>query len=53
VACRNSGYFNINLIKGRVQGIGYKNCKIIQRSDGYKYIIERKIGCDFSITPKG
>ena len=42
VACRNVGYFNINLLKGRVQSISYKYCKIIQKSDGYKYIVERR-----------
>lgn len=41
VACRSTGSFNINLLKGRVQGIGYKYMKLIQRMDGYKYIIER------------
>lgn len=43
VACRSTGSFNINLLKGRVQGINYKYCQIIQKSDGYKYIIERRI----------
>ena len=42
VACRSSGSFNINLIKGRVQGINYKYCHLVQKSDGYKYIIERR-----------
>lgn len=42
VACRKTGSFNINLIKGRVQGINQKYCQIAQRSDGYKYITERR-----------
>ena len=42
VACRSTGSFNINLIKGRVQGINYKYCKLVQKSDGYKYTIERR-----------
>lgn len=42
VACRSTGSFNINLIKGRVQGINHKHCQIVQRFDGYKYIIERR-----------
>jgi 5-methylcytosine-specific restriction endonuclease McrA len=42
VACRSSGSFNINLIKGRIQGINYKYCQLIQKADGYKYIIERR-----------
>lgn len=41
VGCRNNGSFNINLSKGRIQGINYKYCKILQKSDGYKYTIER------------
>lgn len=42
VACRSTGSFNINLIKGRIQGINHKYCQIIQRFDGYKYILERR-----------
>ena len=41
VACRSTGSFNINLLKGRVQGISYKYMTIVQRNDGYKYNIER------------
>lgn len=42
VACRSNGSFNINLKKGRIQGINYKYCQIIQKSDGYKYTTERR-----------
>ena len=42
VACRSTGSFNINLLKERVQGISYKCCLVIQKSDGYKYFIERR-----------
>ena len=42
VACRSTGSFNINLKKGRVQGINHKYCQIVQKSDGYKYILERR-----------
>ncbi len=42
VACRSTGSFNINLKKGRIQGVSYKYCQIIQKSDGYKYIVERR-----------
>lgn len=42
VACRRNGNFNINLIKGRIQGINYKYCKLVQKADGYKYIIEMR-----------
>jgi len=52
VACRSNGYFNINLLKGRVQGISYKYCNIVQKSDGYKYIIERRRVGDSSTSLK-
>ncbi len=42
IACRSTGSFNINLIKGRVQGINHKYCQIVQKSDGYKYTLERR-----------
>lgn len=42
IACRSTGNFNINLIKGRIQGINHKHCQIVQRFDGYKYIVERR-----------
>ena len=37
VAVRASGSFNIQTAEGVVQGIGYRNCKVIQRADGYGY----------------
>ncbi len=37
VAIRASGYFNIQTALGVVQGIHFKNCRIVQRSDGYNY----------------
>lgn len=43
VACRKTGSFNINLIKGRIQGVNYKYCQLVQKSDGYKYTIEKKV----------
>lgn len=42
VACRSSGSFNINLKKGRIQGVHNKYCKLIQKADGYKYSLERR-----------
>lgn len=42
VSCRKNGSFNINLVKGRIQGINYKYCQIIQKFDGFKYNIERR-----------
>jgi len=37
VAVRSSGSFDIKLKKGRVQGIGWKNCVMLYRFDGYSY----------------
>ena len=37
VAVRSSGSFNIQTKAQVVQGIGYKYCHIVQRSDGYLY----------------
>ncbi|CAK0762425.1 hypothetical protein CCP3SC5AM1_3170001 [Gammaproteobacteria bacterium] len=37
VAVRASGNFNIQIAQGVIQGIAYKYCQLIQRSDGYAY----------------
>lgn len=37
VAIRKTGSFNITTPSGVVQGIGHKNCRIVQRNDGYGY----------------
>ena len=37
VAVRSSGYFDIQIKTQVIQGIGYKYCHIVQRSDGYLY----------------
>ena len=37
VAIRASGSFNIQTLTTTIQGIGYKNCRLIQRADGYNY----------------
>jgi 5-methylcytosine-specific restriction endonuclease McrA len=37
VAVRASGSFDIQTRTTTVQGIGYKNCRLIQRADGYNY----------------
>ena len=37
VAVRSSGYFDIQIKTQVIQGIGYKYCNIVQRSDGYSY----------------
>lgn len=39
VAVRASGSFNIQTPAGVIQGIGYKNCTLIQRADGYAYAL--------------
>lgn len=43
VAVRLSGSFNITATDGIIQGIGYKNCKIIARNDGYGYLFQPKV----------
>lgn len=37
VAVRSTGSFNITTNTQTVQGIGYKNCTLVQKSDGYSY----------------
>jgi 5-methylcytosine-specific restriction endonuclease McrA len=37
VAVRATGSFNITTKQGRIQGIGYRSCTILQKSDGYSY----------------
>ena len=37
VAVRTTGSFNITTPQGTVQGIGYKYCRAIHRTDGYGY----------------
>jgi len=37
VAVRSSGSFNITTKDGTVQGISYRYCRLLQRSDGYQY----------------
>ena len=38
VAVRTTGSFNISTWAGLIQGINHKNCKPIQRKDGYSYV---------------
>ncbi|HRD48530.1 MAG: RRXRR domain-containing protein [Candidatus Competibacter sp.] len=38
VAVRATGSFNIQTAQGVIQGISYRYCKVIQRSDGYGYL---------------
>lgn len=37
LAVRTSGSFNIKTKKGTVQGINYKSCTLVQKTDGYSY----------------
>ena len=37
IAVRSSGNFNIQTDSSVVQGISYRHCRIMQRSDGYNY----------------
>jgi 5-methylcytosine-specific restriction endonuclease McrA len=37
VAVRTSGSFNISTAAGTVQGIGYRYCRLLHRSDGFTY----------------
>ena len=46
VAVRSSGSFNLQTGSGMVQGISYKDCRLLQRADGYGYSIH-------PITEKG
>lgn len=39
VSVRSTGRFNIKTPAGTVEGIGWKNCTILQRKDGYTYSI--------------
>jgi len=37
VAVRASGSFAIQGAAGVIDGIGYRHCRLVQRSDGYRY----------------
>lgn len=49
VITRSNCYFNIDLDKDVVEGVGYKYCHLIQRGDGYSYKYK---GCDCLIGYK-
>lgn len=44
VAVRSSGSFNITTDKQTIQGIGYKDCTLVQKADGYSYFMKGAIG---------
>jgi hypothetical protein len=37
VAVRTNGRFNMTKANGTIQGISYRDCRLLQRSDGYTY----------------
>ena len=37
VAVRNSGFFNITTKDVTIQGISYRNCRLLHKNDGYHY----------------
>lgn len=49
VAVRSNGYFNITTDTGTIQGIGYKNCKLVQKTDGYSYNIKEAVNSSPSV----
>jgi len=44
VSVRTSGSFNITTVLGTVQGISYKNLKLLHRHDGYIYMQKKEDG---------
>jgi hypothetical protein len=42
VVIRASGSFNIQTNQGIIQGISHRYCSLIQRGDGYGYILKPK-----------
>ncbi|WP_233571263.1 hypothetical protein [Nocardiopsis sp. Huas11] len=44
VAVRASGSFNITTAHGTVQGINHKHLRLLQRGDGYAYMIREEVG---------
>ena len=55
VAVRSRGYFNIQTKTQVIQGIGYKFCRLLQRSDGYSYNYKERdflsaINCGVSVA---
>ena len=55
VAVRSSGYFDIQTKTKTIQGVGYRYCHIVQRSDGYSYDYKERdfllaINCRVSVA---
>ena len=43
VAIRATGRFNVQTPTGLIQGISYRYCRVMQRSDGYGYTLGRQL----------
>ena len=41
VAVRTSGSFNIQGLSGTIQGVSHKICRLVQRGDGYGYLLHK------------
>lgn len=50
MANKASGAFTISTKKGAVTDIGYRYCTLLQRNDGYGYLVSRKAECGFLPT---
>lgn len=50
VAVRATGSFNIQTAAGVVQGISYKHCRVVQKSDGYGYFFNAGKTTNFPIS---
>src|SRR5581483_6189708 len=53
VAVRTSGSFNITTETGTVQGIGFRHCTLLARSDGYSYSSRKERSGCFLPQPEG
>ncbi|MBK1706029.1 RNA-guided endonuclease IscB [Halochromatium glycolicum] len=42
VAVRKTGSFNIQTPSGTVQGLSHRHCRVLQRADGYGYVVQSK-----------
>jgi hypothetical protein len=42
VSVRTSGSFDITTENGKVQGISYRHCRLLQHMDGYQYSFTRR-----------
>jgi hypothetical protein len=52
MASRASGAFTIVTRKETVKDVGYRYCTLLQRNDGYGYLIARKEDCGFLPVPE-